>query len=308
MKPSPYEVELTNKIKLLEEKLNYQNAQINKLVNFIGTPVPEISLYSAEQGSSGGSTTYVNKYKGQVSILAGTNISIANTSNTITISNSYTLPANVLTSSSTYVKKISAGTNISISSTGVITNTYTLPTNVLTNTSTYVKTIPTDVLTNSSTYIKALTAGSGITLTTTATTKTVEIASSGSGGSSINYTFNYSTTEGSNTTYSLGSVKTGSNGTIICKAAFRLSTTSLPERLYFETTDSNISTFSIAQLTSNSYLTLGVNGVGGSAEHNGLIVFGYITGLTTNTTYTVKLVCGTGAFNWIGYYSEIIGT
>lgn len=240
--------DLTSRLAENEAEIAYLHTQFQRLAS----PVPEITFESNKvSGGGAGSTTLVNGFKGNVTIAAGTNISILNSTNIITIANTYTLPNTVLTNTSTYVKGIAAGTNISFSTTAniiKINNTYTLPNTVLTNTSTYVKslvagtnisitstahtftiantyTLPATVLTNTSTYVKSLNtlggavklaAGTGVTITTTATTKTLTLSASASGGGSINST-TYSSTVNTTIIFlatTIGTVKTGSNGKV----------------------------------------------------------------------------------------------
>lgn len=301
MRQSPTEIFLTNKIKELELKLNNQSKKIAYLENSLISPVPEINFFSVgEQSGSGGTTTYVNTYKGQVTIVAGTNISILNTTNTITITNTYTLPTDVLTSASTYVK--------------------TIPTDVLTNTSTYVKTIPADVLTNSSTYIKALTAGTGITLTTTATTKSIEITSSGSssgGGVNVSY---YSTTDNfvidEFDAHRIGAVKTSANGVIQVSLALYTTTSTVIGNIYIANSTNTATTASYANLGSiiisyNSFNNpIGHGSSSPTTSAKGAVLINAVfSSLTVNTSYNIYIVNNNSANKtFAGYATYLQGS
>ncbi len=328
--------DLTSRLAENEAEIAYLHTQFQRLAS----PVPEITFESNKvSGGGAGSTTLVNGFKGNVTIAAGTYISILNSTNVITIANTYTLPNTVLTNTSTYVKGIAAGTNISFSTTAniiKINNTYTLPASVLTSASTYVKslvagtnisitstahtftitntyTLPATVLTNTSTYVKSintldgvikLAAGTGVTITTTATTKTLTLSASASGGGN-NYSFYFNSTASNTTIAPIGTIKTGSNGIITCKVAFRFSTTAEPYNYYFQTSSGNISDFSVFISTKAGYLTYGKVSTG-SATRAGGIVYGNFTGLTANTTYTVN-IANTAIIKIEGYYAELMG-
>ena len=291
--------DLTSRLAENEAEIAYLHTQFQRLAS----PVPEITFESnkVSGGGGGGSTTLVNGFKGNVTIAAGTNISILNSTNIITIANTYTLPNTVLTNTSTYVKGIEAGTNISFSTTAniiKINNTYTLPATVLTNTSTYVKSI------NTLDGVIKLAAGTGVTITTTATTKTFTLSASASGGGN-NYSFYFNSTASNTTIAPIGTIKTGSNGIITCKVAFRFSTTAEPYNYYFQTSSGNISDFSVFISTKAGYLTYGKVSTG-SATRAGGIVYGNFTGLTANTTYTVN-IANTATIKIEGYYAELMG-
>ena len=291
-------VDLTSRLAETEAEIAYLHTQFQRLAS----PVPEITFESNKvSGGGAGSTTLVNGFKGNVTLSAGTNISILNSTNIITIANTYTLPNTVLTNTSTYVKGIAAGTNISFSTTAniiKINNTYTLPATVLTNTSTYVKSI------NTLDGAIKLAAVTGVTITTTATTKTFTLSASASGGGN-NYSFYFNSTASNTTIAPIGTIKTGSNGIITCKVAFRFSTTAEPYNYYFQTSSDNISDFSVFISTHAGYLTKGTVSTG-SATRAGGIVYGNFTGLTANTTYTVN-IANTATIKIEGYYAELMG-
>jgi hypothetical protein len=141
-------------------------------------------------GLGGGTTAYLT---GNIELKAGNSISISQSADTITITNTYTPPANILTNSSTYVKTLdgssgalSLGSGSGISISGLtITNTGVLgvgggTTSYLTGDVKFVAgsniditqsgqditisntySLPSTVLTSSSTYVKTLQGSSG---------------------------------------------------------------------------------------------------------------------------------------------------